>query len=110
MRREPFAVKAFFKDLNTTKGMDKRQDDLITNLQSEISNQEGIEMRARAIVDKMAVAFQASLLLRQNNPAIAEAFISTRLACQSWNYGAMVGSNKVPLATQKFIIDRLMPQ
>jgi putative acyl-CoA dehydrogenase len=40
----------------------------------------GLESRARRIVEQMALALQASLLLRNSPPAIAEPFCASRLA------------------------------
>ena len=40
---------------------------------------DGIESRARRIVERMALALQASLLVRYGDPAVADAFCATRL-------------------------------
>ena len=39
-----------------------------------------IETRARRIVEHMALALQGSLLVRHGDPAVADAFLSSRLA------------------------------
>ena len=39
-----------------------------------------IQLRARRIVGNLAVALQASQLLRHGHPAVAEAFVASRLA------------------------------
>ena len=41
---------------------------------------ETIESRARRIVERMALALQASLLVRYGDPAVADAFCASRLA------------------------------
>ena len=43
------------------------------------SDLEGIECRARAVVERMALALQASLLVRYGDPAVADAFCASRL-------------------------------
>ena len=38
-----------------------------------------MEIRARRIVEKLALALQASLLVRHSPPAVADAFVASRL-------------------------------
>jgi putative acyl-CoA dehydrogenase len=40
---------------------------------------ENLETRARHLVERMALALQASLLVRYGDPAVADAFCATRL-------------------------------
>ncbi|MBI2382661.1 MAG: DNA alkylation response protein, partial [Gammaproteobacteria bacterium] len=39
-----------------------------------------LELRSRHVVERMALAWQASILLRAGNGAVAEAFCASRLA------------------------------
>ncbi len=47
------------------------------------SDPETIETRARGVVERMALALQASLLVRYGDPAVADAFCASRLAGDS---------------------------
>ena len=51
----------------------------VRKLKAELSDFEGIETRARAIVERMALALQGALLVRDGDPAVADAFCASRL-------------------------------
>ena len=51
----------------------------MARVRSELGDVVGIEARARRVVEAMALAFQGSLLVRYRHPAVAEAFLSSRL-------------------------------
>ncbi|MGY0219112.1 acyl-CoA dehydrogenase family protein [Endozoicomonadaceae bacterium StTr2] len=55
----------------------------LDSIQSEMANQEDILPRSRLIVEKLAVALQASALLQNGDSKIADAFCQTRLDPQS---------------------------
>ena len=58
-----------------------RLDAYVAALRDEIPGDiETIEPRARRVVEKMALALQASLLVRYGDPAVADAFCASRLA------------------------------
>ena len=48
-------------------------------MRKELADLEDIEFRARRVVETMAIALQASLLVRHGDPAVADAFCATRL-------------------------------
>jgi putative acyl-CoA dehydrogenase len=83
MSRSPRAVEAFFAELAEAQGADARLDTAILELQRELSDLEGIESRARRIVERMAVALQGSLVLRFGDEAVADAFCASRLGGDS---------------------------
>jgi putative acyl-CoA dehydrogenase len=80
MARTPEAVQAFFDEVESASGAEPRLDAYLRDLKAELGDPEGIESRARRIVERMAVALQASLLVRHGDPAVADAFCSSRLA------------------------------
>jgi putative acyl-CoA dehydrogenase len=53
---------------------------LITRIVQELKNRDGIEMRARRIVEMLAIALQASLMTRHASPEAADAFAASRLS------------------------------
>ncbi len=77
--KSPESVPAFLDEVRTTKGGDRRLDRAIDRLEVELRRPDEHEARARRIVEKMAVAMQASLLIRHSPHAVADAFCSTRL-------------------------------
>jgi putative acyl-CoA dehydrogenase len=80
MARTPEAVQAFFDEVESASGAEPRLDAYVGELKAELGDPEGIESRARRIVERMAVALQASLLVRHGDPAVADAFCASRLA------------------------------
>jgi putative acyl-CoA dehydrogenase len=81
MKKEPHSVEAFFAELALTRG-EVRLDHFVQSLQHQLADLSEIETRARYIVEQMALALQASLLLRAGNTVVAEAFILSRLQHQ----------------------------
>ena len=79
MAREPESVDAFFAEVGRASGDEPRLDGFVTRLRDDLRRPEAIEVRARRLVERMAVALQGSLLVRHGDPAVAEAFCASRL-------------------------------
>jgi putative acyl-CoA dehydrogenase len=80
MAREPETLEVFLYELDAGAGSDDRLDAMIARVRSELGEMADIEARARRVVETMAIALQASLLVRFGHPAVAEAFCASRLA------------------------------
>jgi putative acyl-CoA dehydrogenase len=79
MRRQPESVTAFFSEVSAAAGADRRLDDAVASLKTELGDLDGMEGRARRIVERMALVLQGSLLVRVGHPAVADAFCASRL-------------------------------
>ncbi len=79
MARKPQSLEAFFGEVAEGGGAEPRLDRFAAELREELSDLESIEYRARSIVERMALALQASLLIRYGDPAVADAFCASRL-------------------------------
>jgi putative acyl-CoA dehydrogenase len=79
MGREPHTVEVFLDELGEAHGVDHRYDDALRRLRKELSSFDDIEMRARRIVESMALLLQGAQLLRHGNAAVADAFCASRL-------------------------------
>jgi putative acyl-CoA dehydrogenase len=77
MVRSPDSVDAFFAEVDSAGG---QVAEYAQGIKDELTTLDDIEYRARRIVESMAVALQASLLVRHGDPAVADAFCATRLA------------------------------
>jgi putative acyl-CoA dehydrogenase len=77
--KSPESLDAFFAEIELASG-EPRLDSFVTALKQEVSDFEGIEPRARRVVEHMALALQASLLVRHGAEPVAEAFCASRLA------------------------------
>lgn len=100
--RSPQTVPVFLDEVRRAGGGERRLDRLVARLEDELRRPEEHEARARRIVEKMAVALQASLLLRHAPSAVADAFCATRL---DGDGGAAYGSLPAGL-DQRTIVDR----
>jgi putative acyl-CoA dehydrogenase len=79
MANEPHTLDAFITEVSLASGADPRFDDALAKLQKEFTTFDDIQLRARRIVEQMALVFQGSLLLRHAPTAVADAFCATRL-------------------------------
>ncbi|MDQ7803423.1 acyl-CoA dehydrogenase family protein [Amycolatopsis sp. A133] len=78
MGRQPESVAAFFAEVEQAAGADARLDDAVDRLRKELTDLDGIEYRARRLVESMALVLQGSLLVRHGHPAVADAFCASR--------------------------------
>lgn len=79
IQREPQALNAFLQEVGKARGADHRLDAAIKDLLSELADLDGIEARARRLVERMALVLQGSLLVRWAPPEVADAFCASRL-------------------------------
>ena len=79
LQREPAAAGAFLDELRDARGADRRLDSLAIELAGRLAELPRAEGQARRTVEMMALALQASLLLRHSTSAVADAFCASRL-------------------------------
>jgi putative acyl-CoA dehydrogenase len=90
LARTPAALEAFLGEVELAAGADERLDRFVTGLRAEFEDLDGIEARARRVVERMAVALQASLLVRHSPASVADAFCASRLDRDSGHeYGTL---------------------
>jgi putative acyl-CoA dehydrogenase len=78
MAREPEAAEALFAELDLAGGADRRLDEAIARLRKDVIAPQ--EAAARRLAETLATVLQAALLVRHSAPAVADAFIASRLA------------------------------
>jgi putative acyl-CoA dehydrogenase len=80
MAREPEGLPAFLQECELARGGDARLDAHLDGLPRTLSGlAEDAQWQARRLVEDLAVAFQASLLVRFAPPAVADGFCAGRL-------------------------------
>ncbi|MBN9463336.1 MAG: isovaleryl-CoA dehydrogenase [Burkholderiales bacterium] len=90
MHRTPAVVGAYFAEVGRAKGANPLLDRYVGALQKEFADLEDLEYRARDVVDRMALALQAALLVQHAPAAVADAFCASRLAASGHHhYGAL---------------------
>ncbi|MGC1166698.1 MAG: acyl-CoA dehydrogenase family protein [Solirubrobacterales bacterium] len=104
--KSPAALEAFFAEVEEGAVSEPRLESYAKSLREEIPGDvETIELRARRVVEKMALALQASLLVRYGDEAVTDAFCASRL---SGDWGQAFGT--LPAGTDfGRIIDRHSP-
>jgi putative acyl-CoA dehydrogenase len=76
IQRAPGSLDAFFDEV----GSEERLDPAVRDLRRQIDDTTELEVRARRIVERMALVLQGSLLIRHAPNAVADAFCASRLA------------------------------
>jgi putative acyl-CoA dehydrogenase len=80
MAREPGTVPALLDELHAAKGADRRYDAFVAAIDTELANLARHEGQARRLVERLALAVSASLLIRHAPQEVADAFVTSRLA------------------------------
>ncbi|RLK22556.1 putative acyl-CoA dehydrogenase [Micromonospora sp. M71_S20] len=79
LTREPQVMEAFRAEVTAAAGADARLDAAIRRVQADLSDHDDVELRARRVVERLALVLQGSLLVRHGHPAVADAFCASRL-------------------------------
>jgi len=79
LAKEPETREAYFAELLAAKGGHGDLDREIAWLLGAFDDRTTLELRSRMVVERMALALQASVLLRAGNAAVAETFCRSRL-------------------------------
>ena len=105
--KEPASAEAFFAELESVRGGSSLLDREIGALRKSLEGDAAaLEPRSRSIVERMALAVQASCLVRGGNVAIADAFCESRLGrAHGTTYGTLE-----PKAPMGALIERVLPE
>ncbi|MBP6251696.1 MAG: isovaleryl-CoA dehydrogenase [Rubrivivax sp.] len=90
MHKTPDVVQAFFEEVGRARGGDATLDRHVAALKAELTDLGELEYRARDLVDRMALAMQAALLVQHAPAPVSDAFCVSRLASTGHHqYGAL---------------------
>jgi putative acyl-CoA dehydrogenase len=105
--RDPACIEALFDELDLAAGADHRLDQAVARLRKELADiGDNPEGRARRIAEAIALTLQGALLVRDGHPAVADAFVASRL---DGDYGHAYGTLPSGLNTAA-IIERATPR
>ncbi len=107
IRTEPASLDEFFTECGLSRDGNPVLDRWVADVREDalaIASSDDAEWRARGLVERMALALQASLLVRFSPPGVADAFCAARLGSRSLAYGGLPRGADVHL-----ILDRVMP-
>jgi putative acyl-CoA dehydrogenase len=79
VQKDPVVIDAYVSEIEKGRGADARLDNAIDGMKSALADQDGIETRARYIVERMMLVLQGALLVRRAPDSLAGAFCRSRL-------------------------------
>ena len=106
MAREPESFAAFFDEVGQASGDERRLDVFVERLREDLRRPEAIETRARGLVERMALALEAALLVRHGDAAVAGAFCASRLGGE---HGLAFGTLPAGIDFRR-IVERARPE
>ncbi|MBX7267212.1 acyl-CoA dehydrogenase family protein [Micromonospora sp. Llam7] len=77
---QPEVVAAFHTEVDAAAGADARLDTAVRQVRAALADPADLEVRARRVVEQLALVLQGALLVRHGHPAVADAFCASRLA------------------------------
>jgi putative acyl-CoA dehydrogenase len=96
LKKEPATAEALLHEFQTAKGMDQRFDLFTNAIENDLAHMKknfagaGEEGQARHLADRLALALQASLMLRHASSTNAQSFIASRLGYDhGMNFGTL---------------------
>ena len=106
INKEPHSIEAFLIEVKSAAGANTNFDNFVLKIERELLDTNNAEFRARRIVEKLALALQAAVLLKNAPNYISDAFCNSRLANENnSSFGTL------PVGTDvKKIIARSMPR
>jgi len=102
MNKDLQVVDAFMAELSKAQGTYPVFDEYLTALKQEFSDLSQLEYRARSVVEKLALAWQASTLIQFGDEKVAYGFVHSRLN----NYGGYYYGTLPTEVDVKAIIER----
>jgi putative acyl-CoA dehydrogenase len=103
--KEPETAHVLMSKLSRAEGADERLDAAVARLGEELADRDGIEGRARRLVELMALTLQGSLLVQHAPAAVADAFCATRLG-GDWGhaFGTLPASADVAAILERALV------
>jgi putative acyl-CoA dehydrogenase len=79
LTRSPRSLEVYLAEVEQAAGADARLDARVAALKDQFADPGTLETRARRVVESMALCLEGSLLVRDGDPAVADAFCASRL-------------------------------
>src|SRR6201997_1037476 len=105
MATRPECIEVLFAELAESAGSDPRLGSQVERLRDGLTDLDTVQYRARKVAEDICLALQGSLLVRHGHPAVAEAFLTTRLDRQ-WGgaFGTMpAGLDLAPILERALV-------
>jgi putative acyl-CoA dehydrogenase len=104
--REPQGLTAFIEECEGAAGANARLDDHLAKLKGALATLGGetLEIETRRVVEDMAVALQASLLVRHAPPEVGDAFCASRLGDGGHAFGTLPRGADVAAIAERALV------
>lgn len=90
IKKEPATLDALLQEFANPRQSSQVLHNYIQSLEHDLQNTHQLEYACRSLVERLAIAWQASTLLQYGDAKIAEAFVESRIKAQRYAmYGAM---------------------
>jgi putative acyl-CoA dehydrogenase len=106
LERQPESLAAVLAEVELAAGADARLDAALAELRRELADPDDAELRARRLVERIALCLEGSLLVRHAPAKVADAFCATRLASE----GGCAYGTLPPRLDLAGIVERHRPQ
>jgi putative acyl-CoA dehydrogenase len=103
VRKQPESLAALRAEIEPV-ASDTRIRAELSSLAREIGDMSGLEARARSVAERLALLWQASLLMQHAPQAVADAFVDSRLARGGRTMGTLPAG-----ASTREIVERASP-
>jgi putative acyl-CoA dehydrogenase len=106
MVRDPEGVPQFLDECELAAGANERLDAHLVNLRKRVCSIDGetVEWQARRLVEDLAVALQASLLVRHAPPVVSDAFCAARLGDGGRAFGTLPAGADVAAIAERALV------
>ena len=105
INKEKSSIEILLYEIKSACGINKNFDNFVTNVEKELHNTDNLEFRARRVVEKLALALQATVLLQTAPDFVGDTFCNSRFSKNKYlNFGTL----PVGVEVEK-IIERSMP-
>ena len=106
VRKQPASADAFFSELESVQGGHRLLDAESALLRESLrANDDSLEARSRHLVERMALALQASCLVRSGKNAIADAFCDSRLGhAKGMAFGTLAADAPFDLLIERALV------
>jgi putative acyl-CoA dehydrogenase len=106
MVREPEGISVYLAECDLAAGANALLDAQLVTLRKQLGSIEGetVEWRARRLVEDLAVALQASLLVRYAPPAVGDAFCAARLGETERAFGTVPAGADVGAIVERALV------
>ena len=89
MHREKETAEVLLNEIKSAGGANSNFDFFVRNIENELLDADDLEFRARRTVEKLALALQAAVLLRNAPAFVADAFCNSRLSGNCLSFGTL---------------------